>query len=410
MLKYENASCRQKTGSRQYYELCGHASSEPISESPKARKFKRWKQAKLWAIRTKRNDYGLKENPGRILDPKDQEYVNPPRECICGSARYGKGSVAVVDDGKDGHYRDIARCGSVWTCPICGSIIRKKRAEEINKAIIQHIENGGGLLLMTETIQHHKGHKLESLIDILKKSHREMTARRSYKNIRNNYGIIGYISSMETPYGLKNGWHPHQHFLIFTDKPVNDSIAHKIKETLYPVWSKSIGKNGGYSDWKHGLDIQVVKNAEAAGQYLAKIAQEMTNINDMKNCNGSITPFQLLDEPTRENELLFREYSKAVKGKAAIRWSRGLRDKLGLPKEKTDVQLANEEKPGSEKALISREVWTKIKNDIYLQDTVRDAILSGDDYAAAAIMGCRFRYHLVIDKNSQPGFIPIFYL
>lgn len=394
----------------QYYGVCGHPSSEPISETAKQRRFRRQKQAKRWAMRTKRNDYGFMENPGQKLHPEDAEYVAPPRECLCGTTQYGMGSVAIVDDGEGGHYSHIARCGAVWTCPVCSGIIRHKRAEEINEAIKRHLSAGGGLLLVTETVQHNAGHKLDSLIHILKDSHRSMNSSRAYKAIRDQYGIMGYVSALEITRSDANGWHPHQHILVFTEELMTELAAEDIRAGLYPIWARSVERKGGYSGWEHGLDVQAVHSAEAAGQYLAKVAQEMTNAGDMKQGSGSITPFQLLDEPSRKNELLFREYTKATRGKSAIRWSRGLRDRLGMAREMTDEQLANETKPGTDKAFISRDLWATMKDDIELQDAVRDAVMRGDERAAARMMNCDVRFHLVFDGEGQPGFIPMFVL
>lgn len=392
----------------QYHEVSGHPGIGDAVESPAERRFRRWRRAKSWAARTKRNDCGFAENPHGAVKPGDYDYVNPPRECMCGKAKFGSATVSVVDDGEGGHYSDISRCGAVWTCPVCSGIIRRKRAEEIDGAIRRHLEAGGGLLLVTETIQHNAGHKLASLIDILKASHKGVTAARAYKNIRRDYGLVGYITSLEITRGEANGWHPHQHLLIFTQEPMDDAAARGVRRELYPVWSRYVERNGGTSGWEHGLDVQAVRSAEAAGRYLAKVAQEMSNIGDMKRGSGSVTPFQLLDEPTRKNELLFREYAKATKGKSAIRWSRGLREKLGLGRAMTDEQLANEPKPGVEMARIARDLWSVVSNDKAMQDAVKDAVLRGDEQAAADILGCVVDYQLVIDGEGRPGFVPMF--
>ena len=49
------------------------------------------------------------------------------------------------------HYSNLQRCGSVWHCPVCASIITEKRRAEIKKAIDAHT---GGLYMLTLTIPH----------------------------------------------------------------------------------------------------------------------------------------------------------------------------------------------------------------------------------------------------------------
>ena len=52
------------------------------------------------------------------------------------------------------HYSNLQRCGSVWHCPVCASIITEKRRAEIKKAIDAH---DGGLYMLTLTIPHYMG-------------------------------------------------------------------------------------------------------------------------------------------------------------------------------------------------------------------------------------------------------------
>ena len=59
------------------------------------------------------------------------------------------------------HYSNLQRCGSVWHCPVCASIITEKRRAEIKKAIDAH---DGGLYMLTLTIPHYMGDNLESLL------------------------------------------------------------------------------------------------------------------------------------------------------------------------------------------------------------------------------------------------------
>lgn len=393
---------------RQYHEVFLRSKANESGETYQQTKYRRTAISKRWASNTKRADYGLEENPNRIIQKDDPDYVNPPRECLCGTTKFNMGSVSVVADGELGHFSHITRCGSVWSCPICAEIIRRKRAREITEAIEKHTASGGGLALMTETIQHSKDDSLAYLLGILKDAHNGMNKSRAFAKIKDKYSVDGYIVSLETPWSYRNGWHPHQHFLLFLDKPITDIEAESMTAEVVPLWSKQVEKKGGYASWERGLDIQAVNNEKAAGSYIAKAAYEMTNATDAKEGSGSITPFQLLDNPTRENELLFREYAKATKGRSAIRWSKGLRTKLGIVK-KSDKELAEETPEGTEVANIAKDVWnTVLKNNIELQEQVKHLILEGEFQKVAQILDCDVDYRLIIDDENNPQFIPMF--
>ena len=48
-------------------------------------------------------------------------------------------------------------------------------------------------------------------------------------------------------------------------------------------------------------------------------------------------------EALAENARLFREYYEAFKGQKQLNWSRGLRDMLGLSKERSDAEIVESE-------------------------------------------------------------------
>ena len=58
------------------------------------------------------------------------------------------------------HYSNLQRCGSVWHCPVCASIITEKDAQKL-KAIDTH---DGGLYMLTLTFPHYLGDNLKSLL------------------------------------------------------------------------------------------------------------------------------------------------------------------------------------------------------------------------------------------------------
>jgi len=71
-----------------------------------------------------------------------------------------------------------------------------------------------------------------------------------------------------------------------------------------------------------------------------------------------MTPWDLLREGRRD---LFKVYAEAFKGKKQLHWSRGLRELLGIPKEKTDAEIAAEIDPVTLLlATLERQEWFMI--------------------------------------------------
>jgi hypothetical protein len=115
---------------------------------------------------------------------------------------------------------------------------------------------------------------------------------------------------------------------------------------------------------EHGLDL-VAGNKAAA--YVSKwgIEEEMTKGHLKKGKKeGHVSPFGLLDlyaEGDKKAGELFVEYCEAFKGKRQLTWTKGLREKIGMEKEKTEAEILN--KPDEESELfisVISHTWDKI--------------------------------------------------
>lgn len=102
----------------------------------------------------------------------------------------------------------------------------------------------------------------------------------------------------------------------------------------------------------HGKTFLERKNERSSEKEAREIAdkaieQELKR-QVISKSDGERTPFELLDEITygvgnvEANKELFLEYVSASKGVNSLRWSTGLREKLGLKKAKTDAQILKE--------------------------------------------------------------------
>jgi len=246
-------------------------------------------------------------------------------------------------------YRNLETCGSVWMCPVCAAKISEKRRVELVEGVANWQAKGGVVVMLTLTVKHslrdNYTKTLSGLTDSYRKFLKSMLVVRTLSGLR----CVGRIRALETTYG-ENGWHPHIHTLLFLETPFNDLDT--VQNTLLKQWKAVCIKSGLGEPNSHGLTI---KDGSYASQYVSKwgIESEVTK-GHIKKSRSGYSPFDLLRSELGtyagdakplspgQAKVLFREYAYAMKGKRQLVWSDGLRDLLGLGKEKTDQELVDE--------------------------------------------------------------------
>lgn len=306
------------------------------------------------------------------LDPGTSDgWAKPSRRAYCGHSRES-GSVSLkVADGERGrraHFSGVQHCGSVFACPVCAPIIRRERAKEIEEGVRRHVGRGGGVAMVTFTLRHVRADSLRGLLDVLARAYGSMTRSRAFKKWRAERGLVGFIAALEITYG-KNGWHPHRHVLMLFDRPVSHADEAELREELFAMWEHAVGNVGGGTLSADAFDVRAVtRGEEEVASYITKTEKGIEGIGreislaDVKagRAEGSVNPFQLLDVDTPEAEGLWNEYVDATKGRSAIRWSRGLRDALGMGRERTDEEIAEDlDARGEVVALVDRELFER---------------------------------------------------
>ena len=283
-------------------------------------------------------------------------FIKPVRPARC-SWSLGQ-SVGIMHDGgsRPAGYSGIERCGSIWACPSCSAVIRAGRAREIEQAVKYHQEHGGSVLFFTGTLRHHQGDQLAVTLDAILEGWRKLTAGRPWKRIKEKYQVSGYIRSIEVTLGA-NSWHPHAHVLLFLDADINADQVEELRPSLYDLWARSVERAGGKRPTEKGLDLQKLDDdGKLLAKYLAKVQDEkkrqtwsagaeMTRADVKSGRGSSLTPFQLLDEHPDYDEAtrarLWREFYLVSKGRRAITWSRGLKERC-LIAEVTDADILDE--------------------------------------------------------------------
>jgi hypothetical protein len=291
------------------------------------------------------------------------------------NCRYGQSSVEILcNTHNDGvFFGGLAACGSVWVCPVCAAKISERRRVELSTTLATWREKGGGQIMITFTLQHTNGEPCLTVLNNLVAAYRSFWKTRPGQQITEAFGIVGRIRSLEVTYG-KNGWHAHIHTLAFM--PGTQSVAdiEKLSNCITTHWCNVLQRRGRYASSHHGLKVQHSDTEIAA--YIAKFgheprwnaSHELAKSHTKMSGKNGLMPFQLLEQYNQNfnNGKLFVEYAYAFKGKSQLRWTRGLRDLLGLENELTDEELVNKtEEDATRLAELTREQWhIIIANDI----------------------------------------------
>lgn len=273
------------------------------------------------------------------------------------------------DETGKAHYKGLVVCGSVWTCAPCSSKISEARRVELKQAMNRAEQFS--FFMVTFTLSHKMKDKLAPLVDDLLASYRRMTSGREYQSFAERSGIVGNIKALEVTYSERNGFHPHLHVLMVTRRG-----AQVDRRWLKDKWQRVITTHQRTADYSIGCHFRVADMS--AAEYIEKYGHE--RIKDWWGASGELTKgasklardskgfsmFQCLyngitapDEKQRGKwRNIFREYAHAFKGKSQLRYSKGLRELLGLGVEKTDLEVAEgDENPSSLLATLSVRQW-----------------------------------------------------
>ena len=316
------------------------------------------------------------------------------------------------------HFGNVIRCGSVWVCPVCAKKITEQRRSEL-KIINEKWKKGvflytpevlpksfvgapvhtqrevkGYTYLLTLTSPHYAYQSLSVLREKMKEA-KELFfgGKKNLSLFQNKLGKVFHVTNLEVTYG-QNGWHPHNHILIFSDKYLTISSFNQIKTLLADHWSKCLLKVGVRKlkgDEKYiACDLQDGTYAE---QYVSKwgIESEMTKGHLKQGRETSLTPFDLLRLCEDDNLIfnkkpsdLFREYANAFKGARQLFFSRGLKRAFAI-QDKDDTEIMNET---LDQAIFLRDVddyafklICKYKKRSAFLDAVTSDHLSGSSFA-----------------------------
>lgn len=253
-------------------------------------------------------------------------------------------------------FTGLVVCGNVWTCPVCAAKVQERRRLEIAQAFDWAYGNDKKVVMVTFTFPHYAHQKLKDLLDMQKDAFKRLRAGQPWKRVKDEFGYTGLIRSLEVTLG-DNGWHPHTHEAWILDK---DASVIALRNRVAKRWLSMCQKVGLVPKGKEAAflrhAVHVVDNCSTS-EYFAKqddsrhwgADRELAKASSKtsKSAKG-YHPFALLAEHAKGEEgkkdagSRFLEYLEAMRGKAQIFWSRGLKKLVGL-EDKTDEELAEEQ-------------------------------------------------------------------
>lgn len=304
--------------------------------------------------------------------------------CCCRSLINKKTTVDVLRSQRNTFgFGNLMRCGSIWKCPVCGRKVTQKKRTELHTGLHNLKQKGCGLTLMTVTSPHHANDSCKDLTNGMVDALRTFFNRERWKEFSRSFGVVysigndnvasnrnlpqrvvGRIKAFEVTYSKSNGWHPHFHIMLITDKPIPDFDRQRLQIEFLLEWQSCCLAVGLNEPNEHGLSLV---DGEGKENYLCKWGIEESSLFSIfreDHNKTSYTPFQLLmlhAEGDRFAGKLFQEYAKVYCGKRQFVYSKGLRAYMGLTAKKSDKTLAKETGTNSTIfATIPEDTWKKV--------------------------------------------------
>ena len=225
------------------------------------------------------------------------------------------------------YYNGVVTCANALLCPVCSPRIMGIRSGEIGTAVkLWLLDNPvNTCYMLTFTFSHSVSDSLSWLLEAFKISLKRFWARGDLKRLLASSGRVGRITATEIQYSQKNGWHPHQHVLLFC------KITDFDREKLADFWLNALEKSGLSGLSEIAFDLIEARSCET---YLTKISSEMA-LGNLKQGRGSghFSPMQLLSEAADGGDWAadrFCELFRATRGIHSLCWSRGLKAHFGI--------------------------------------------------------------------------------
>jgi hypothetical protein len=264
----------------------------------------------------------------------------------------------VSPDGRP-FFAGLARCSSVWECPVCAPRIQAGRAEELRKLGAAHKAHGGAMYHLTLTLPHDVGDRLQPMRRAVSQAWQRVTAGAPWLRWKDRLQLAGSVRALEVTHGV-NGWHAHIHCALYTEAPLGEATIEELRAWILARWTRQITRAGYRApSAEHGVRLSAVEDP-ATFDYLAKmgLASELASSHTKDARPGHRTPFQVLrdltlgeDPDARRRDLrIWREWARGIKGARQLTYSRSL-TQLALGRYAVAIAAEDSELPDTQAEL-----------------------------------------------------------
>lgn len=310
----------------------------------------------------------------------------------------------VNPDNDSAYFRNTVRCENP-NCPHCGPAKREQERQELTAALAAAQERGWFQVMVTPTIRHHMGNDLNEFADGLQACMNRLFSGRWWVDFKAKYLLTDKIKVWEVTYGA-NGWHVHQHILIFTEMEIAGHTLNRMSQELAVRWVEICEKLGFQASLEHGLDVVAAQSEIAA--YIAKYGKEpktsewgveaeltkaefkharregMSVPELLAAANGeapalaklaAIHPDMERDELVKKAERLWSEHYDVFEHRPHINWGQAKKN-LEVERRVLEIQEASQQPDNSyDMVLIERgENWSKVHGG-YAGEDLRSGLL-----------------------------------
>ena len=312
--------------------------------------------------------------------------ANVHRTIGCTWNRVGQVTLVKAKAADHYHYKGLAICGNVWTCPLCASKIQERRRQEVALLAVYAATINRQTFMASYTFPHRVDQPLSMLLRLQQAAIKHLRGSRAYMQLMTQAECVGRVRALELTHG-DNGWHPHTHELLLLGHHVSPD---DLQSDLAHLWLKACRSVGLFlperddvaAFLRHSVDVRA--GDEGAAAYIAKmddqtkwgISHELTKSSSKQGRRSGRHPFHLAMEPSTSH--LFVEYVHAMKGQRQLVWSRGLKNLVGL-RDKSDEEIAEEESSMVDDAiLIPNDAWRFVLGNDARWELTHAAKLDGE--------------------------------
>jgi len=233
-----------------------------------------------------------------------------------------------------------ATCKNPHVCASCSNSLRLARAEEVNAAIAAHGVHR--TLMLTLTTRHYADDSLVWLLQRFRAACKRLFGGELWRIVKRQFGIVGQIRALEVTHGTANGWHPHQHRVLFISEDVDDATVARFEEWFAGKWAKAVAATFG-KKYEPSRERGTRLTRTPPGEYLCKLGLELIDIGTKrpKGVPGDTrrTFFEIARDATDgdvASGALVREYAAAIYAEKHIHWSQGLKERFAAPQDGVD--------------------------------------------------------------------------